>query len=191
MARRPWSTRRRIAAAREASAALDAVAPQPEAGADERIDPIEVGRRWTYAITELGSYPLCPAGTHTGGALEAATVAGKQAIEVQSACANIAPAYYAVDGDLVQVDVDGAWLTSLASPVQDGLTWSRGAESFTWHSVAPVTVPAGTFDDCWSATQNVTYAAFAVFCRGVGPVRWYTKDAEGNGYDAELTGKNF
>jgi hypothetical protein len=159
--------------------------------ADERIDPLEVGRSWTYEITELGTYPLCPGGVHTGAALMAATVDGKQAIEVQSACANVGSAYYAVDGDLVQVAVDGAWLTALAAPVQEGQTWSEGSESFTWHSAGTVTVPAGTFSECWSATQNVAYSAYAIFCRGVGPVRWYTKDAQGDGYDAQLSAKNF
>ncbi len=174
----------------------DAVATQPEAGAleagvDERIDPLEVGRSWTYAITEIGTYPVCPGGTHSGTALASAMVAGKQAIQVQSACANAGTAYYVVDGDLVQVDVAGAWLTALASPVQEGQTWSEGSDSFTWHSAGTVTVPAGTFGDCWSATQNVAYSAYAIFCRGVGPVRWYTKDAQGNGYDAQLRAKNF
>lgn len=184
------------AALTDAEATADAVALQPEAslpdaGADERIDPIEVGRSWTYDITELGTYPFCPGGTHSGTALSSEMVAGKQAIQVQSACANAGTAYYAVDGDLVQVDVQGAWLTALASPVQEGQTWSQGSDSFTWHSAGTVTVPAGTFGDCWSATQNVAYSAYAIFCRGVGPVRWYTKDAQGNGYDAQLGAKNF
>jgi hypothetical protein len=180
----------------DAETAPDVVTVQPEAGAedaaaDERIDPIEVGRSWTYDITDFGTYPLCPAGVHSGTALATAMMDGKQAIEVQSACANAGAAYYVVDGDLVQVAVSGAWLTALATPVQEGQTWSEGSESFTWHSAGTVTVPAGTFDDCWSATQNVAYSAYAIFCRGVGPVRWYTKDAQGDGYDAELTAKNF
>jgi hypothetical protein len=179
-----------------AAGAPDVVTTQPEAGpqdaaADERIDPIEVGRSWTYDIADFGTYPLCPAGTHTGSALATAMIDGKQAIEVQSACAEAGSAYYVVDGDLVQVAVDGAWLTALGTPVQQGQTWSEGSEGFTWQSVGTVTVPAGTFDDCWSATQNVAYSTYAIFCRGVGPVRWYTKDAQGNGYDAELSAKNF
>ncbi len=173
------------------AAAAEPEAATPEAGVDDRIDPIEVGRTWTYAITDIGTYPLCPGGTHAGTALASATVAGKQAIQVQSACANAGTAYYAVDGDLVQVDVAGAWLTSLATPVQEGQTWTEGSDSFTWHSAGTVTVPAGTFENCWSATQNVAYSAYAIFCRGVGPVRWYTKDAQGNGYDAQLSAKNF
>jgi hypothetical protein len=156
-----------------------------------RIDPIEVGRSWTYTITELGTYPLCPGGTHTGTALGSAIVAGKQAIQVQSACANVGSAYYVVTGDLVQVDVGGAWLTALGTPVQDGQTWSEGSDSYTWHSVGTVTVPAGTFQACWSATLGGQASTYAIFCRGVGPVRWYTRDAQGNGYDAQLSARNF
>ena len=110
---------------------------------------------------------------------------------MQSACANVGSAYYVVAGDLVQVDVGGAWLTALGTPVQEGQTWMEGSDSYTWHSVGTVTVPAGTFDDCWSATLNVPTSTYALFCRGVGPVRWYTKDAQGNGYDAQLSAKNF
>ena len=163
--------------------------PSPDSGAmaDDRIDPIEVGRTWTYDVQELGTYPLCPSGTHSGSALGTSMVGGKEAIEVQSACAKVGSAYYAVTGDLVQLYAQGTWVIALDTPVQEGHSWSDGATTFTWHSVGSVTVPAGTFDACWSATQNVAYSAYAIFCRGVGPVRWYTKDASGNGYDAQLT----
>jgi hypothetical protein len=175
----------------EASVTTDATEDGGTAGPDDRIDPIEVGRIWTYDIQQLGTYPLCPGGVHSGTALGAMLVDGKQAIQVQSACANAGSAYYAVAGDVVQIDEQGTWRLALDAPVQEGHTWSDGTSTFTWHSVGSVTVPAGTFEDCWSATENVAYPAYAIFCRGVGPVRWYTKDAQGNGYDAQLHAKNF
>jgi hypothetical protein len=160
-------------------------------GADDRIDPILLGHAWTYDVQELGSFPLCPAGTHTGEVLGESTVDGKDAFEVSSLCANAGSSYYAVDGDVVQVDYQGTWLLALDAPVEEGHTWSNGSSTFTWHSKSSVTVPAGTFSDCWSATQNVAYEAYTIFCRGVGPVRWYSKDLDGNGFDAQLTAKSF
>jgi hypothetical protein len=161
-------------------------------GTDEAIDPIAVGHAWTYAVTELGTYPACPTGTSTATALMAATKDGKAgAIEVQSLCSAAPPSWYAVDGDVVQVDVAGTWVLALDAPVQEGHTWSNGVATFTWHDAGTVTVPAGTFDDCWTATQNVAYTAYTVFCRGVGPVHWVSKDGSGDGFEAFLAAKNF
>jgi hypothetical protein len=162
-----------------------------DAGSDQRIDPIALGRSWTYDVTTFGTYPLCPAGQQTGSATSAATVDGKSAILVKSLCMNAGSSYYAIDGDVVQVDYQGTWLLALDAPVAEGHTWSDGASSFTWHDAGAVTVPAGTFNDCWSATQNVAYEAYTIFCRGVGPVRWYSKDASGDGFDAELESTSF
>jgi hypothetical protein len=163
-----------------------------DGGVDDRIDPIVVGRSWTYDVTTFGTYPLCPAGEHTGTATSESTHDGKDhAILVTSLCANAASEYYTVDGDVVNVDYQGAWILALDAPVAEGHVWSNGASTFTWHSAGNVTVAAGTFHDCWTATQNVAYDAYTIFCRGVGPVRWYTKDLGGNGFDAQLKSKNF
>jgi hypothetical protein len=80
---------------------------------------------------------------------------------------------------------------ALDTPVQEGTSWSNGAGSFTWHDAGSVTVPAGTFSRCWKATENASYTAYTVFCRGVGAVEWYRRDAQGNGFDARLVAKNF
>jgi len=42
-------------------------------GTDEAIDPIALGHTWTYAVTELGTYPACPTGASTATALMAGT----------------------------------------------------------------------------------------------------------------------
>lgn len=157
-----------------------------DGSADDRIDPIVVGNSWTYQVTTFGTYPLCPAGQYTGLAESAATVGGKSAVLVKSLCANEAASYYTVEGDVVQVQVDGTWVLALDAPVAEGHTWSNGTSTFTWRDAGAVTVAAGTFDDCWSATQNVAYEAYTIFCRGVGPVRWHSKDGAGDGFDAEL-----
>ena len=51
-----------------------------------------------------------------------------------------------------------------------------------------MTVPAGTYSDCFEADVQDEPAYYAVtFCRGVGPVKWHYRDASQNGYDATLT----
>jgi hypothetical protein len=155
------------------------------------IDPIAVGNSWTYDVEELGTFPLCPSGSHTAETLQQVELDGKAAFEVTSFCANAASSFYAVDGDVVQVNYQGTWLLALDAPVEEGHTWSNGASTFTWHDEGTVVVGAGTFDDCWRATQNVSYEAYTIFCRGVGPVHWRSVDLAGNGFDALLTAKNF
>jgi hypothetical protein len=157
---------------------------------DDRIDPIEVGRQWTYDVTVFGVYPWCKEGSYTGQVLGQKEVDGKQAFQVQSFCPTVGTSSYAVDGDRVEIYVGGVWVLALDAPVSQGHTWSNGASTFTWHEEGSVTVPAGTFDDCWRATENVAHDSYTIFCRGVGPVHWHNVDT-GNGFDAVLTAKNF
>jgi hypothetical protein len=159
-------------------------------GGDNRIDPIVVGRRWTYDVTVFGTYPICTLGSHDGVVLGAMMLDGKRAFQVQSFCPGLGTVNYAVSGDVVQYDYMTTWLLALDAPVAEGHGWTNGVDTFTWHSAGSVTVPAGTYADCWKATQNVAYESYTLFCRGVGPVHWYTKNA-GNGYEAILTAKNF
>jgi hypothetical protein len=180
-------------AASSADAKGSDAASQSETGSDAgdtRIDPIVVGRTWTNDVTVFGTYPLCTAGSHDGAVLSEMTVDGKSAFQVQSFCPGVGTLDYAVAGDVVQYDYMGTWVLVLDAPVAEGHTWTNGVDTFTWHSLGSVTVPAGTFADCWKVTQNVAYEAYTIFCRGVGPVHWYTKNA-GNGYEAILTAKNF
>jgi hypothetical protein len=160
-------------------------------GGDNRIDPIELGRSWTYDVEEIGTFAYCPSGSHTGETIAQTEKNGKPAFDVTSLCQNLPSSLYAVEGDVVFVDYLDTWVLALDAPVEEGHTWSNGASTFTWHDEGPVTVPAGTFDDCWRATQNVAYEAYTIFCRGVGPVHWRSVDLAGNGFDAVLTAKNF
>ena len=159
-------------------------------GGDNRIDPIVVGHRWTYDVTVFGTYPICASGSHDGVVLGEMMLDGKPAFQVQSFCPGLGTVNYAVSGDVVQYDYMTTWALALDAPVAEGHSWTNGIDTFTWHSVGSVTVPAGTYADCWKATQNVGYESYTVFCRGVGPVHWFTKNA-GNGYEAILTAKNF
>jgi len=158
---------------------------------DKRIDPIEVGRAWTYNVTVLGFYPACVSGVFVSTALAATTVDGKTAIDVQSFCENAGVFKYSVDGDRVYARLAGSWRISLDSPVTEGHTWTDGFLDYKWESKGTVTTTAGTFEDCWSATTIANYSSYIVLCRGVGPVKWHYDNGFGNGYDAILTAKNF
>jgi hypothetical protein len=164
--------------------------PGPEAGVpDDRIDPIALGRSWTYDVTIIGTYPICRAGSSTGQVLGTKQVSGKQAFQVQSFCPGAGTTSYAVDGDRVELFYANTWILALDAPVEEGHTWTNGADDFVWEKAPKVTGKAGTFDDCWTARQENS-ESYTVFCRGVGPVKWHFVD-KGNGYDAVLTAKNF
>jgi hypothetical protein len=162
-----------------------------DAGPDDRIDPIALGHGWTYDVTVLGSYPACVAGTHAATVVNEEMLGGRQAFQVQSFCTNAGSFFYSLDGDRVFTWVSMTWVLSLDAPVTAGHTWSNGLDSFTWEAVPTVTVPAGTFTNCWSAVEQVSYPTYTVFCRGVGPVHWHYEDGQGNGFEAVLTSKSF
>lgn len=158
----------------------------PDAAVDDRIDPIALGRTWTYDVTILGTYPLCKPGSNTGRVLGQKVVSGKPAFQVQSFCPGAGTSSYAVDGDKVEVYYGSAWILSLDSPVAEGHTWTDGVITYAWEKVGKLTVPAGTYDDCWKARPQIG-ASYTTFCRGIGPVRWHFEDGSGSGYDATLT----
>jgi hypothetical protein len=160
--------------------------PTTDAGGDDRIDPIDVGRTWTYRVSIFGSYPGCTAGTHTGEVLRSGERRGRAAFEIRSFCPGFGSAWYATEGDVVDLDYNG-WIRVVDAPVRDGHSWRSGATTITWRDAGRVTVPAGTFDRCFRAEASVGYPSYTVFCRGIGPVKWYVKDLAGNGYEADLT----
>jgi hypothetical protein len=150
------------------------------------IDPIELGRSWTYDVAIIGTYPLCKAGSHVGQVLGQKVVAGKPAFQVQSFCPGAGTSSYAVTGDHVEIYYANTWVLSLDAPVAEGHTWTDGVNSYAWEKLGQVTVPDGTYDDCWNVRPSVG-TSYTTFCRGVGPVRWHFVDGSGNGYDATLT----
>ena len=155
---------------------------------EERIDPIAAGHAWTYDVEIFGTYPGCAPGAQTGKVLRSGTYQGRAAFEVQSFCPGFGTSWYAVEGDVVDLYYK-AWLRVVDAPVVAGHTWSNGTATVTWKDEGTVTTKAGTFTRCYRAEQSV--ASYTIFCRGVGPVRWYIKDLSGNGYDAQLVSKSF
>ena len=158
------------------------------------IDPIALNNSWTYAVTVAGTYPSCTTGTSTSAVTQHGTTGGRDAYLVTSFCPGVGSFWFSAVGDLVSEYIDASWVTALATPVQEGSTWTNGTESFIWHSAGTVNINNQTFTDCYEvddATTGGGAAYYAVtFCRGVGPVKWHLRDASGsNGYDAVLTQK--
>src|SRR5262245_43804884 len=86
-------------------------------GADRRVDPIEVGRAWTYDVQVLGWYPLCRDGVFTARTLGSVSVGGREGKVVESLCARAGTFAYSVDGDRVWSWYAGAWRLSVDAPV--------------------------------------------------------------------------
>src|SRR5690606_35538862 len=98
------------------------------------------------------------------------------AFHLTSACFEVAPGDYstlAVNGAEIVQQMGEDWATTLGSPVVDGHSWTIATGlTFSWVQVGQVTVPAGTFEDCWQRpiTPASDYTETTTFCRGVGPV---------------------
>ncbi len=167
------------------------VAGSTQVPLDQQIDPITVGRKWTYDVIVYGNYAYCKQGVYSGETLSEKELAGRHSYQVQSLCPGAGVSSYSVDGDRVWLYYAGSWALALDAPVEEGHTWSNGLVNVSWEWAGSVTVAAGTFDDCWTAREQVASEEFTIFCRGVGPIHWHSKSAAGNGFDAQLVGKNF
>lgn len=159
-------------------------------GGDEGIYPLSVGRTWTFEVAAVGAGSVCAAGTHSDEVLAEVTVDGRGALEVRSWCSAAGTSTLYREGDRVESRYMDGWIVVLDTPVEEGHTWtSTGPIRYTWRREGSVTVPAGTYDDCWRREQQVAYTAYTIFCRGVGPVRDYSEDLSGAGWDARLTAR--
>jgi hypothetical protein len=155
--------------------------------------PLAVGYTWTYDVAAVGAGAVCAPGTSTSKVTGVQTLNARPAFDVASFCAAAGTSELSIvpDTDEVDVDYQGAWLTLVDPRLQEGETWSFYNSSYTWHRETSVTVPAGTFTDCWTAKQNVSYTAYMTYCRGAGMVHSYSADLTGAGWDAKLAAKSF
>lgn len=161
--------------------------------ADTSLYPLAVGNTWTYDVVAVGAGSVCASGAHTTTILGTDTVDGREAFETTNWCSGVSGTDFIADGDGDEVlfNYSGDWLRLIAEPIQAGYSWPYFNTSYTWESAGSVTVPAGTFDDCWTARQDVTYTAYQTYCRGVGLVESYSQDLAGNGWNARLQSKSF
>lgn len=172
----------------------DSALPTPDSSnpGETALLPLAVGRSWTYQVTQLGSYSTCATGSQTESVTSQSVVGGRAAFDVSSWCSASGTNTLSVNGDQVSLYYGGAWNVILDVPVEEGHSWTvYGTIQYTWHDAGTVTVPAGTFTQCWRREQVVSYTAYTIFCRGVGAVRDYSADLNGSGWDAQLASKSF
>jgi hypothetical protein len=155
--------------------------------------PLALGYRWTYTVTAVGGGAVCATGSHDQHVLSANPAGGRAAFQLDNFCTGGAGVYdYSQPGgDEVDFYYNATWAPIIDLPLMEGHSWSYFNSSYTWHRETSVTVPAGTFTDCWTANQNVSYTAYLIYCRGAGLVRSYSQDLAGNGWDAQLASKSF
>jgi hypothetical protein len=162
-------------------------------GGSGKLYPLAVGYTWTYDVQDVGAGSACSAGTWTQSITGTRTVDGRSAFDLASFCSaaplsEVAPVGA---GDEVDIDFQGSWLKLIDGTLAEGETWTYFNSSYSWHRETSVSVPYGTFTDCWTAKQNVSYTAYDTYCRGVGMVRSYSSDLTGAGWDAKLKDKSF
>jgi hypothetical protein len=163
-------------------------------GGTAKLYPLALGYKWTYTVTAVGAGSVCAPGSYSQEITSANAAGGRPAFQMTSFCTSLGGTYdYSnPSGDEVDFYYSNSWLTLVDPNLSEGHNWTyAGATSYSWHRETSVTVPAGTFTDCWTAQQQVSYTAYLTYCRGAGLVRSYSKDLGGNGWDAQLASKSF
>ncbi len=165
----------------------------PEAAKDDRLFPLEVGRKWVYDVTS--TYASCPSGKGTFEVVGKVSGSSKK-FSARTECGG--EGTYTVDGDEVEAAYE--WNPDLAmrlldAKVEDGHSWTttNGSATFdmTYEKVGALETAAGTFDDCWKVVQQVSYTATWTYCRGVGLVASDLRDLAGGTIETRLKSKSF
>jgi len=164
-----------------------------DGGGSNRLFPLAVGYTWTYDVQNVGAGSACSAGTWQQAVTGTRSVDGRSAFDLTSFCSGAGQSEVSTvgTGDEVDIDFQNKWLKLIDGTLAEGETWSYFNTTYTWHLASTVSVPYGTFTDCWTATQNVNYVAYQTYCPGVGMVQSYSSDLSYNGWDAKLTDKSF
>jgi hypothetical protein len=164
-------------------------APGSDPGPDTRLEPLAVGRTWTYAIDS--TYASCPGGTHDQAVTATETVDGHDAFAIMSFCGLVG--HERLDGDIVEDYYDWGpigWTRMLDGPVADGHTWTTTNGSATFGMMLSRETVAGR-GECWRVTQQVSYTSYWIYCRGVGLVESEMIDLAGGTIHATLQSTSF
>lgn len=153
-------------------------------GGDDTLFPLEVGNKWTYSVTAIGNGAVCSAGSFDQTVDSEGTIDGRDAYEVTSYCDGLGQLPFSKMGDEVDIDFGSNWYIYIGTPVQAGASWTFVSTKQTWVDAGNVTVPAGTFSNCWTAQQDAQN--YATYCRGVGLVEQNGVN-QGDGWNAQLT----
>jgi hypothetical protein len=151
--------------------------------------PLAVGDTWTFGVIAVGAGSICAAGSHMQAVQSANAIGGRAAFQMTSFCTGITGTnnYATGPGDEIDFYYNTSWLMLVDPTLAEGTSWPYFNSTYHWHRAGTVTVPAGTYSDCWTAVQDVSYTAYLTYCRGAGLVRSYSQDLAGNGWDAQLS----
>ena len=138
--------------------------------------PHAVGNYWTYLYEYSGAIGSCAEGEWTARMTEMSELDDVETYTYLNPCVTGAeqiefPLQF--DGDRVLLVGYDTPYVMLDAPVTDGYEWQTLLDvtefTYSWQSVATVTVDAGTFNDCWKRI-DMNSGAYLTYCRGVGRV---------------------
>ena len=157
-------------------------------GSAHGLYPLAMGDTWTFTVTAVGGGSICAPGSHSQAVTSANMIGGRAAFQMTSFCTGVGGTnnYSLMGDDEVDFYYNGGWLKLVDPMLVEGHSWPYFNTSYHWHREGTITVPAGSFDDCWTAVQDVSYTAYLTYCRGAGLVRSYSSDLAGSGWDAKL-----
>jgi hypothetical protein len=146
--------------------------------------PLAVGNVWSYQFSSPGAQVQCEADlvAHVSRVVRTEVVDGRDAYLVTWPCASEDDPDTFVyvtqtDGEIQQRIGDSRYST-LPNPVIAGHSWEVVGVQYEWSFAGTMTVPAGTFENCWSRTPHLGFVAEVTYCPDVGPVRQGTRDYE-------------
>ncbi|TPV92462.1 MAG: hypothetical protein B7733_25630 [Myxococcales bacterium FL481] len=158
--------------------------------------PLRVGAWWRYRITaDEGADQFCSPGEWTSTVEDEAPHEDGGSTFLKSGVCSTERWHYYATADQVRyrsaMSDTTPWSVFLDLPPEAGHVWEPipgGPATFEWQPVESVTVPAGTFDNCWlRATHNGALAAADwVFCPEVGLVHVFGDVGSVGTFQAEL-----
>jgi hypothetical protein len=151
------------AASREAGSALN----------DNRLQPFEVGRRWTYSrLTLDGGADAACMGSLVSSVTKTVTRDAAVGYEYVPTCFGTTAVQMFFEGDDIwaYVGMSEQAIHYAASPVEAGVSWQSSGIAYVWEAQEKVDVPAGSFDHCIRRSGPSSPGSYLLFCRGVGLV---------------------
>ena len=160
---------------------------------DTTLMPLASNRTWTYDVVPFGNFTMsCAAGRYTKTLSTGRTVDGKTAHDFTAICApGDGDETLTITGTNLMRWYQDRWLLALPLTPTGGQVWQSGAITYTVYSTGSVTVPAGTFANCWTRVRTAAPGNYTTFCQSVGPVDIRYQDVFGNGWSAQLVSKAF
>jgi hypothetical protein len=160
-------------------------------GADDRLLPLELGRRWTFQQTAIDATQPANCSRAESSVVSRASFGDQSGWTYAPTC-SAQNADVLINGDDIAFYSSAAHLETerfdyATAPVQDGRIWTTVGNRFTWRDAGTVQTPAGRFDRCWQ--RNAMSAdTYIILCRGTGLV---VVNSPPSNYRLELMSKNF